>query len=205
MAIIIIIIRVCKVFLRIISLTPNVNSLMFKGFIAPPTRKTAMSPVTIRHAIPTDAPTLTRLYSQPETQAATLHLPYPSATLWEQKLSHPRAGVHMLVACLDEQVVGQLTLEAMTAARRRHCATLGMGVDPAFHRRGIGKALMAAMIDLCDNWLQITRIELSVFTDNDKAIALYHAFGFRIEGTAQGYAMRDGAMIDTHYMARLKV
>jgi len=64
---------------------------------------------------------------------------------------------------------------------------------------------MAAMIDLCDNWLQITRIELSVFTDNDKAIALYHAFGFRIEGTAQGYAMRDGAMIDTHYMARLKV
>jgi len=91
-----------------------------------------MSPVTIRHATPTDVPALTRLYSQPETQTATLQLPYPSPTLWEQKLSNPRAGVHMLVACLDEQVVGQLTLEAMTAARRRHCATLGMGVDPAF-------------------------------------------------------------------------
>ena len=79
-----------------------------------------------------------------------------------------------------------------------------MGVDPAFHRRGIGSALMAAMIDLCDNWLQVTRIELTVFADNDNAIALYHKFGFRIEGTAQGFAMREGTLIDTHYMARVK-
>ncbi|WP_210452258.1 GNAT family N-acetyltransferase [Pantoea ananatis] len=163
-----------------------------------------MNTVTIRYAIPSDASALTRLYSQPETQAATLHLPYPSPSLWEQKLANPRAGVYMLVACLGEQVVGQLTLEGMTAARRRHCASLGMGVDPAFHRRGIGSALMAAMIDLCDNWLQVTRIELTVFADNDNAIALYHKFGFRIEGTAQGFAMREGALIDTHYMARLK-
>ncbi len=40
-----------------------------------------MNTVTIRHAIPSDASALTRLYSQPETQAATLHLPYSSPSL----------------------------------------------------------------------------------------------------------------------------
>jgi len=105
---------------------------------------------------------------------------------------------------IDDQLAGQITLEVQSVARRRHAATFGMGVDPAFHRRGVGSALMAAMIDLCDNWLQVTRIELTVFADNHKAMGLYQKFGFEIEGTAKRFAMRDGEMIDTHYMARLK-
>lgn len=40
-----------------------------------------MPSVMIRHAIPADAPALTRLYGQPETQAAPLLLPYFSPTL----------------------------------------------------------------------------------------------------------------------------
>ncbi|MDI9223328.1 GNAT family N-acetyltransferase [Pantoea sp. EA-12] len=163
-----------------------------------------MSQVTVRHAIPEDAAALTRLYSQPETQAGTLHLPYQSPVLWQERLNDLRPGQHRLVACIDEQVVGQLTLDGITVARRRHVASIGMGVDPAFHRRGVGSALMAAMIDLCDNWLQVTRIELTVFADNHKAIGLYQKFGFEIEGTAKHFAIRDGEMIDTHYMARLK-
>ncbi|WP_353979103.1 GNAT family N-acetyltransferase [Salinicola endophyticus] len=163
-----------------------------------------MSQVTIRHATPDDAAALTQLYSQPETQSDTLHLPYQSPTLWQQRLTETRPSLVILVACIETRVVGQLTLDGFTVARRRHGATIGMGVDPAFHRRGIGKALMAAMIDLCDNWLQITRIELTVFVDNHKAIGLYQRFGFDIEGTAKRYAMRDGEMIDAYYMARLK-
>lgn len=163
-----------------------------------------MSQVTVRHATPEDAAVLTRIYSQPETQAGTLHLPHQSPSLWQERLANPRPHVTMLVACIDGQVVGQLTLEVMAVARRRHCATIGMGVDPAFHRRGVGKALMAAMVDLCDNWLQVTRIELTVFADNYQAMGLYQQFGFEIEGTARGFAVRDGQMIDTHYMARLK-
>ena len=163
-----------------------------------------MSQVTVRHATPEDAAALTHLYSQQETQAGTLHLPYLSPVLWQERLKEMRPGQYRLVACIDEQVVGQLSLDGITVARRRHAASIGMGVDPAFHRRGVGSALMAAMIDLCDNWLQVTRIELTVFADNHKAIGLYQKFGFEIEGTAKRFAMRDGEMIDTHYMARLK-
>jgi len=163
-----------------------------------------MSQIVIRHATPEDAAALTRMYSQPEPQANTLHLPYTSPTLWQDRLNNPRPGVQSLVAVIDDQIAGQLTLEVHAVARRRHAATFGMGVDAHFQRRGVGSALMAAMIDLCDNWLQVKRIELTVFTDNHQALGLYQKFGFEIEGTARRHAMRDGVMVDTHYMARLK-
>lgn len=163
-----------------------------------------MTGIVIRHVKPDDATTLHQIYSQPDTQANTLHLPYSSLQMWTERLSHLQPGVHNLVACLDGAVVGQCALVVADRARRRHTASLGMGVDENYRNRGVGSALMAAMVDLSDNWLQVTRLELTVFTDNAPAIALYQRFGFETEGTARGYAMRNGELIDAHYMARLK-
>lgn len=163
-----------------------------------------MSLITVRHTTPADAAALFQLYSHAETQADTLHLPLQSPALWQERLQNIRPGEQRLVACIEGQVVGQLTVSVLEVMRRRHTATIGMGVDPAFHRRGVGSALMAAMVDLCDNWLQVTRIELTVFTDNKAAMGLYQKFGFAVEGTARRHAMRNGEWVDTHYMARLK-
>ncbi len=63
---------------------------------------------------------------------------------------------------------------------------------------------MAAALDLADNWLQYSRVELTVFSDNEAAIALYKKFGFEIEGTFRQYVFRDGALADVYAMARLK-
>ena len=163
-----------------------------------------MSEIVVRHVTPEDAAALMQIYSQPDTMANTLHLPLPSLQKWQERLSHLSPTRHSLVACIEESVVGQLTLEVNANARRRHCATLGMGVDQRYRNRGVGKALLGAAVDLCDNWLQVTRMELTVFVDNPAAIALYRHFGFEIEGTAKGFAVRHGEMIDAHYMARLK-
>lgn len=62
---------------------------------------------------------------------------------------------------------------------------------------------MNTMIDLCDNWLNISRIELTVFVDNAAAIALYKKFGFETEGTGKRFAFRDGQYVDIAYMARV--
>jgi putative acetyltransferase len=62
---------------------------------------------------------------------------------------------------------------------------------------------MAALIDWADQWAQLLRIELTVFADNDAAIALYRKFGFEHEGTHRAYALRDGVYADVHAMARL--
>jgi putative acetyltransferase len=79
-----------------------------------------------------------------------------------------------------------------------------MMVRDDWRGKGIGTALMQAVIDLTDRWLNLTRIELTVFTDNESAIALYRKFGFEIEGTLRKYAFRDGAFVDAYSMARVK-
>lgn len=79
-----------------------------------------------------------------------------------------------------------------------------MSVDEAFHGRGVGTAMMAALIDISDNWYNLRRLELEVYTDNDRAIRLYQKFGFEIEGTLRSFAWRDGAYADAYVMSRLR-
>ncbi|MBP0574323.1 GNAT family N-acetyltransferase, partial [Mycobacterium tuberculosis] len=72
-----------------------------------------------------------------------------------------------------------------------------------YQRRGVASALMRAMFDLADNWMNIVRLELSVFSDNAAAIALYRKHGFVIEGEAKADSFRAGRYVDTTHMARL--
>jgi putative acetyltransferase len=67
----------------------------------------------------------------------------------------------------------------------------------------VGSALMAAMCEYADRWVGVLRLELTVYTDNAAAIALYRKFGFQVEGTLRGYALRDGRYVDALAMARL--
>jgi L-phenylalanine/L-methionine N-acetyltransferase len=62
---------------------------------------------------------------------------------------------------------------------------------------------MQALMEHADRWAGILRIELQVFADNHRAIALYRKFGFEIEGTHRAHALRDGVYVDTLTMARL--
>ncbi len=54
---------------------------------------------------------------------------------------------------------------------------------------GVGRALLKTVIDLADNWLNLKRIELTVYVDNERAINLYKKFGFEIEGESKAYAL----------------
>ncbi len=69
---------------------------------------------------------------------------------------------------------------------------------------GDGTALTRAAIDLADNWLNLTRLELTVYTDNEPATKLYANFGFTIEGTMKNYSFRDGEYADVYAMARVR-
>lgn len=163
-----------------------------------------MSKIVIRHAEPTDAEALFRILSQPETYRDTLQLPHPSQQMWQDRLTSPKQGQQRFVACIEGEVVGDLTLEVSDRLRRRHSASFGICVDLHHRGKGVASALMKEMITLCDNWLSIERIELTVFSDNATAIALYQRFGFVTEGVARRFAVRDGQQVDALYMARLK-
>lgn len=163
-----------------------------------------MSEIVVRHVIAEDAAAIHQLYSQPETYADTLQLPHPSLKKWQERIASVPDGMQMLVACRGDEVAGQVTLEVNNRARRRHTATFGLGVDVRYRGQGVAKAMMRTIIDLCDNWLNVERIELTVFADNHAAIALYEQFGFETEGCARRYALRNGQQVDALYMARFR-
>ena len=79
-----------------------------------------------------------------------------------------------------------------------------MSVHDDYAGRGVGTALMAALTEQADRWLGLRRIELTVWTDNAAAIALYERFGFEREGLHRAFALRDGEYVDALAMARLR-
>ena len=79
-----------------------------------------------------------------------------------------------------------------------------MSVHDDWQGQGVGTALMEAAIELADRWLGLSRLELTVFADNEAAIHLYRKFGFDVEGTHRRYAFRDGGFADAHFMARIR-
>ena len=124
--------------------------------------------VLIRAAEPEDYAALRDIYAQPHAYFGTLQLPFPSAQLWRERLAHQSPERSILVACVDDRPVGNIGLVMQASPRRRHAASVGMGVHDAYAGRGVGDALMRAALDLADNWLNIVRVELSVFADNER-------------------------------------
>jgi putative acetyltransferase len=170
---------------------------------------TAMSAttLTLRRATTRDAAEYARLMGDPEVYPSLMQLPFPSDEMWHARLADnntPARSDHLsLVAECDGRLVGSAGLHPSPQVRRRHAAMLGISVAREAQGRGVGKALMQALCDYADGWAQILRIELTVFSDNQRAIALYRRFGFRHEGTHRGFALRDGAYADVETMARL--
>jgi len=164
-----------------------------------------MAQVIVRPAEPDDYKALHRIFSGPRAIAGTLQLPFPRAETWRERLSELPEGLYSLVACVEGEVVGSLGLETSpTRWRMRHVGSIGMAVRDDWQGKGVGTALMEAALDLADNWLNLTRIELRVYVDNSAAVALYKKFGFEIEGTHRRLAFRNGEYVDAYSMARIR-
>jgi putative acetyltransferase len=160
---------------------------------------------TIRRAEPSDYEAVRQVFAGPKAVRGTLQLPFSSVEQWRKRLAEPPEGYFSLVACVEREVVGQLGLHTFpNRPRRRHVGQIGMAVRDDWQGKGVGTALMQAAVDLADNWLNLTRLELEVYTDNASAIRLYKKFGFTVEGTLAQFAFRDGEYVDSYLMARLR-
>ena len=163
------------------------------------------SDIQIRRVRPQDAAAITQLMGDPEVFGNLLQLPYPSEASWSQRLAQAPADQSLqLAAELQGQLIASAGLHGIGLhVRRRHAMGLGMCVAAEAQGQGVGSALMQALIDYADQWGHVLRIELTVFADNTRAIALYERFGFEHEGRQRGYALRHGVYSDVLAMARL--
>jgi RimJ/RimL family protein N-acetyltransferase len=82
-------------------------------------------------------------------------------------------------------------------------ASLGMCIVADARGRGGGRMLMDAALD----WLRdsdMHKVDLEVWPDNERAIALYERYGFEVEGLRRDhYRRRDGSLRSSLIMARL--
>lgn len=119
------------------------------------------------------------------------------------------ASAHSFVAVTtaadgSEMIIGNAGLSVSAIPRTRHVGSIGLMVHRDYQDQGVGSALMATLLDVADNWLMLVRVELTVFTDNERAIHLYEKFGFEKEGLKRKGAIRRGEYADEYLMARIR-
>lgn len=163
-----------------------------------------MSDITIRAIEVSDWEALHALQQCPKVRQGTLKMPYRSAAETRQQLEKASETTSQLVAIQSStgQLVGVITLMRFSRARQ-HVGCIGMAVHDDYQGQGIGSQLLAEVVDIADRWLNLKRLELTVFTDNSAAVHLYKKIDFVIEGTLKKYAFRAGNYLDAYTMARV--
>lgn len=159
--------------------------------------------ILIRATRPCDSEEVAALANLPGYRWGTLRMPHQTPEETRRWIENRAPGAIGLVAVKDGRIVGNGGLSCYQG-RRAHVATLGMGVHDDFRGQGIGSRIIRELLTLADDWLNLKRIELTVYVDNAPAIALYRRSGFEIEGTHRAFAFRGGAFVDAHAMARVK-
>lgn len=157
--------------------------------------------ITIRAAEPDDVVEYTRIHNIPEVMRETSLPPYMAVIEHPQRVTNSATQRH-LVAELNGSIAGFASLH-LFLGRRAHAASIGIAVDPAQRGKGVGTALMDALIQLGAQWYGIKRFELKVLTENQRAIQLYERFGFEVEATHREFTQREGRYVDAYSMARL--
>jgi RimJ/RimL family protein N-acetyltransferase len=160
----------------------------------------------VREAEPSDAADLKELgdavAAEPEGWLATLN-GWRSAADERRYLRAVRRYPHaagLVAEAEDGSLVGRLSIGRDQHPASRHVADLGLMVDSAHRRRGIGRALLTAAVE----WARgagIRKLELHVFPWNEAAIALYEDFGFVREGYRKNQYRRGEEYADAILMA----
>lgn len=100
-----------------------------------------------------------------------------------------------------ERVVGTLGLHATRVAG---VGSLGMCILEGRRGAGGGRQLMDAVLAHVRAAGELHKVELEVWPDNGRAIALYKAYGFEVEGLRRDhYRRNDGSLRSSLIMALL--
>ena len=167
--------------------------------------------VTLRRATVDDAAAFARTMGDPLVYPNLMQLPYADgrrgAPDWPTCTSP--AGPTCCWSPSRRSTAGARSSAARACTRCRRCP--GSATSPCSASRssrgpgarGCRHGADAGLCDCADRWMQVLRLQLEVYVDNEPAIALYRKFGFVDETTQRAYAMRDGAFADSLGMARL--
>lgn len=130
-------------------------------------------------------------------------VPPPLADMKARHAAIVAAGLPWLVARHQDVVAGFACAGPFRArAAYRYTVEDSIYVGDGFVRRGIGRALLAALIARCEAgpWRQM----LAVIGDsgNEGSVGLHRALGFRCAGTMKSVGFKHGRWVDVVMMQR---
>ena len=108
----------------------------------------------------------------------------------------------VFVVEVENTLVGYASVIGGHLNRTKHKASVVTGILQEYAGKGIGSRLFDSLM-LWAKESPLRRLELTVMTHNERAIALYQKFGFQIEGRQEGSLMIDGVLVDEFGMALL--
>lgn len=126
----------------------------------------------------------------------------PKEAAWVFYRHLVNANLCHFVAVHAGRVVGWCDILPLSGEARAHAGRLGMGVVAAHRRQGLGRRLIQAALAKA-HAQGMSRIELSVRTDNLAAKTLYERVGFAVEGVQRSALQIDGQNYDAYCMALL--
>jgi phosphinothricin acetyltransferase len=164
-----------------------------------------MTAPTIRPATPADIPAITRIYAHAVRHGtASFELEPPDeAEMAKRQQALLDGGYPYIVAQIGDAVAGYAYAGAYrTRPAYRFSVEDSVYVDPAMHKRGIGRILLAKLIDEATQ--HGFRLMIAVIGDSAQtpSIELHRALGFEMIGPIKNVGFKHGKWLDTVLMQR---
>ncbi|PON15236.1 GNAT family N-acetyltransferase [Candidatus Entotheonella serta] len=159
----------------------------------------------IRDAERRDIPEITSIYAiQVREGLASFELQPPSEAEMAQRLCHiQEAGLPYLVAEVEQRIAGY-TYASYYRPRPAYCHTVENSVYVASwaQQRGVGRMLLAELIERCEAVGKRQMIAVIGDSGNVASIALHEAAGFRHVGVLQSVGFKHDQWVDSVLMQR---
>jgi L-amino acid N-acyltransferase YncA len=162
-------------------------------------------PILVRDAREADTASIQKIYAHYVLNAlATFEeVPPTLEDMCSRRQIIQGAGLPYLVAEVDEHIVGYVYATVYRPRPAyRHTVEDSVYVSEEFQSKGVGRALLSALIERCEtgDWRQM--IAVIGATDNLGSIALHSHLGFQHGGTLKAVGFKLGQWVDTVLMQR---
>lgn len=164
-----------------------------------------MMPTTIRDSRPDDMSAIEEIYAREVLQGIATFEEVPPGI---DELSRRRRAIldldlPYLVAESDGRVAGYAYAGVYRARPAyRHTIEDSVYVDDAARGRGVGRALLSALIARCEAGWRRQMVAVIGDSGNAGSVALHRSLGFEEIGTLRAVGFKHGRWVDTVYMQR---
>lgn len=158
---------------------------------------------------PGDLPTLARWYQNADFLRLLDAVPaYPKTEAalaqWLEERHKVTDAFLFAVRLLDsDELVGYIELDGILWTHQVSGVAIAIG-DAANWGKGYGYEAMQLALRFAFDELNLHRVQLTVFSYNARAIALYEKLGFQREGVHREFIQRDGKRYDMYIYGLLR-